>query len=160
MSSPIFSALPPFAGPNHTRIWEHLEALRLAGAQESANLGTRQAYTPVWSQSDGNALSIGNGTLTGLYTRIGKLVVGGVTLVRGTTTNHGTAFYAFSLPSNSVAYQQVWGAGSAKDYAVGVVGIAAGAVGLVGQNQRVSATWPGGWAAGNTISFFFAYMEA
>lgn len=58
------------------------------------------AYTPVWSQSNGAVLEIGNGTLTGRYKRIGKTVQWMVYWERGSTTQVGTTGqkYIFSLP--------------------------------------------------------------
>lgn len=57
-------------------------------------------YTPVWSQSNGTVLAIGNGVLTGRYRQLGKTVHWMVTWERGSTTNAGTTGqkYIWSLP--------------------------------------------------------------
>lgn len=59
--------------------------------------------TPVWSQSGGSILTIGNGTLAMRHRRVGsstsKTVHLRLDLVRGSTSNVGTAAYAWSLPA-------------------------------------------------------------
>lgn len=54
-------------------------------------------YTPTWSSS-GTQPSIGNGTLTGRYERLGDLVWVTINLVAGGTTGFGTGVYNLSLP--------------------------------------------------------------
>jgi len=58
------------------------------------------AYTPVWTAA-GTAPSLGNGTLSGRYIQLGKLVVLAFTFVAGTTTTFGTSDWFFTLPVNS-----------------------------------------------------------
>ena len=55
------------------------------------------AYTPTWT-SDGTQPTLGNGTLTGFYKQIGKLVCVRVIFIFGTTSNSGTGTWRFSLP--------------------------------------------------------------
>lgn len=60
--------------------------------------------TPTWSQTGGSVLSIGNGTLFMRYKQVGvssagKTVNLRLELVRGSTTNVGTAAYAWQLPA-------------------------------------------------------------
>ena len=155
-----FTELPQFVSSMHTRLWEHLEALRTAGVDLTASLGVRLSYTPTWSQSDGQTLQINNGSLTGRYMRLGKLVLGGGILTRGSNTNQGSSAYILGLPSPAAAYNLVWGAGQAKSHAVGVIGVGTAAIGLVGNGVRVSHTWPGSWATGEIISWQFMYFEA
>lgn len=57
-----------------------------------------QTFTPAWSQSGGTGLSIGNGTLEGRYVQIGRFVAFHILLVRGSTTNLGTASYVWTGP--------------------------------------------------------------
>ena len=56
------------------------------------------AFTPVWA-SFGTLPVLGNGTLTGKYTRSNKLVAFSIELVPGTTTTFGTGEYTFSTPT-------------------------------------------------------------
>jgi hypothetical protein len=55
------------------------------------------AYTPSWV-SGGVAPAIGNGSLTGQYTQVNKMVFGRMFLVAGSTTVFGTGSYNFGLP--------------------------------------------------------------
>ena len=62
-----------------------------------ANAGTWQSYTVSWTAATTNP-SIGNGTLSGRYTQIGKTVIGSISLTMGSTTTYGTGAWSFSLP--------------------------------------------------------------
>lgn len=55
------------------------------------------AYTPVWGSS-GTAPAVGNGTITGRYIKVGKLVFWKVSLVLGSTSTVGTGNYTWTLP--------------------------------------------------------------
>ena len=68
-------------------------------------------YAPVWASS-GTAPSIGNGTLIGAYTQIGKTTHCTLTFAAGSTTSFGTGTYTFSLPvtAATVAGQNFIGA--------------------------------------------------
>lgn len=59
--------------------------------------GAYTAYVPVWA-STGTAVALGNGTITGSYIQLGKLVHGRVTLTFGSTTTFGTGTYTLTLP--------------------------------------------------------------
>ena len=60
-------------------------------------LGASITYTPTWT-STGTAPSLGNGTLTGSYIRVGDMIAFTITLEMGSTTTFGTGEYRFSLP--------------------------------------------------------------
>jgi hypothetical protein len=63
-------------------------------------LGTYTAptvYTPSWTAA-GTAPDIGNGTIVGRYTQIGKTVFGNIYLGFGTTTTAGTGSWYFTFP--------------------------------------------------------------
>lgn len=55
-----------------------------------------QSYTPSWL---GGSPSIGNGTLTGKWRRVGDSVELSIAMVSGTTTTYGGGNWAFSLPT-------------------------------------------------------------
>lgn len=55
-----------------------------------------QTYTVSWTATGTPA--VGNGTLTGYYCQINKVVFGRVNLTAGTTTTYGTGNWYFSLP--------------------------------------------------------------
>lgn len=59
--------------------------------------GSWTAYVPVWT-STGTAPALGNGSLTGRYFQIGKLVTVWISLVMGSTTTFGSGVYFLSLP--------------------------------------------------------------
>ena len=56
-----------------------------------------QSYTPTWTASTTNP-TLGNGTLTGKYIQIGKLVVLNISFTFGSTTAFGTGDHYLSLP--------------------------------------------------------------
>lgn len=55
------------------------------------------SYTPAWTSS-GTAPVLNNGTLTGTYIQVGKLVIGQANLIMGSTTTFGTGNYRLSVP--------------------------------------------------------------
>lgn len=56
-----------------------------------------QSFTPTWTSS-GSAPSIGNGTLSGSYIKIGRTILFRVKFVGGSTTTWGTGNYFITLP--------------------------------------------------------------
>lgn len=63
---------------------------------------TSTSYTPTWTGSGSNP-AIGNGTLTGNYLRMGKLVHLVITVTMGSTTTFGTGAWSFGIPANTAA---------------------------------------------------------
>lgn len=62
------------------------------------------AFTPTWTAATTNP-AIGNGTISGAYCQINKMVVARYSIVAGSTTTYGTGDYYVSLPvSASSAY--------------------------------------------------------
>ena len=55
------------------------------------------SYTPTWS-TDGDAPSLGNGTITGYYIKIGRTIHYRIKLTWGSTTTGGTGTFTFTLP--------------------------------------------------------------
>ena len=75
-----------------------------------------ESWTPVWTGSTTNPV-IGNGTISGTYTRINKLVIAEGAIIMGSTTTYGTGTYRISLPfgtavavNGSVGYATVFDA--------------------------------------------------
>lgn len=62
--------------------------------------GIWQTYTPVWGSS-GTQPALGNGTLTGRYSILGKTCFAFMELTIGSTTTFGTGDYTLSLPFNN-----------------------------------------------------------
>jgi len=65
-------------------------------------VGNWQAYTVSWIASTTNP-SIGNGTLVGRYTQIGKTIMGNIFIKMGSTTTFGSGYWRFSLPKISAS---------------------------------------------------------
>ena len=65
-------------------------------------VGNWQAYTVSWTATTTNP-SIGNGTLVGRYTQIGKTIMGNILLICGSTTTFGSGYWIFSLPKVSAS---------------------------------------------------------
>jgi len=64
--------------------------------------GRFTAYTPTWTATTTNP-TIGNGTIAGSYTQLGKLVIVEARLLAGSTTTYGAGNYIMSLPVEAVA---------------------------------------------------------
>jgi hypothetical protein len=63
-------------------------------------LGAWQSYTVSWTADTTNP-SIGNGTLVGRYTQIGKTCILIIGLTMGSTTTYGSGNWSFSLPKTA-----------------------------------------------------------
>ena len=61
--------------------------------------GIWTAYTPTWTATSNP--DIGNGTLTGKYTIIGKTCHLNIYLLAGSTTTYGTGEWIFSIPKTA-----------------------------------------------------------
>ena len=70
--------------------------------------GVWQSYTPVWTAATTNP-SIGNGTLSGRYCLIGKLITAKIFLQLGTTSTPGSGAYSFTFPIAPLNYRLVSG---------------------------------------------------
>lgn len=66
-----------------------------------AEMGMYSSYTPTWTGSVTNP-AIGNGTLTGRYIIVGRIVFLDIQLIIGSTTTFGSGFWTFSLPLAAV----------------------------------------------------------
>ena len=66
---------------------------------DGAWAGAFTTYVPVWSSS-GTQPAIGNGTITGRYLQIGKLVYFIVSVTMGGPTPSGTGSYFISVPAD------------------------------------------------------------
>ena len=58
------------------------------------------AYTPTWTAATTNP-AIGNGSVTGLYMKVGRTTHVHVEMTAGTTTTYGAGQWSFSLPFTS-----------------------------------------------------------
>jgi hypothetical protein len=141
--------------------------------------GRVQTYTPTMTE-----WTLGNGTLTGAYVQVGKLVHGRVSLTFGsTTTASGTAGLGplFSAPvtvNATVDLGHEFGLGRIFDFSAGAtfpIAVRRGTGGLfqpsllskatvgtdfVTSDNTMSSTVPFTWATSDFIRFTFTYMAA
>ena len=85
------------------RLQEQISALRTIEVG-----GVWQDWTPVWTAATTNP-SIGNGTLSGRYCLIGKLITAKIFLQLGTTSTPGSGAYSFTFPIAPLNYRLVSG---------------------------------------------------
>lgn len=126
------------------------------------------AYTPVWSAS-GTAVSLGNGVITGAWMNTGKLVIGRIFLVMGSTTTYGTGNYSFTLPVASAVGNQ-WlplggcacrDASAAQTYGIeAFTGGASSVTAGLNSNARLGQLVPFTWANTDTLAISFTYEAA
>jgi hypothetical protein len=64
--------------------------------------GAWTSFTPVWTAT-GTAPALGNGSLSGKYARVNKLIVGTIVLIAGSTTTFGTGTFRFTFPVTSAS---------------------------------------------------------
>lgn len=132
-------------------------------------------YTPTWSASGGSPLpSIGNGTLTGTYVKIGQLVIVSVLLTGGSTTVWGTNSDAWTMTlpfqAANVSGLGYFGAGVAGDAGVSsyplIVTCAANATTVrflkttTGVSGNFTANDPFAWGTGDSLQFTLVYRAS
>jgi hypothetical protein len=114
-STPLFGIVKPTSGAEPADLYG--VATRLADSVEDAlaGLGQWEEYTPTWTASTSNP-TLGNGTLTGRFMRIGNLIHFRISLTFGSTTTVGSGLYAFTLPAEAANFGHVTvGTGTAYD---------------------------------------------
>lgn len=127
-------------------------------------------FTPTWT-STGTTPTLGNGTLTGKYIKIGKLVIAQIYLKFGSTTSGGTGNWRFALPEaafETVAaitgypgYAYVEDSGIASYFFAVRRGTAASDVALTRENgSEVSTSVPFTWGTNDFLQFEMAYGVA
>lgn len=148
--------------------WEHsATALDFGGAWT--------AYTPTWTAVTTNPV-LGNGTITGAYTQIGKTVHFRMNLTAGSTTTFGTGAWRFGLPVASVVLPSGHALninGYFEDLGVSPYGVTVARwvstttfdvlyhnAALNGQVIEVSNTTPFTWANGDLVRLMGTYEAA
>src|SRR5215471_2626881 len=145
----------------------------LASDTETLASYLTKTYVPTWG-SDDTAPVLGNGTLTGSYIQVGKLVLATTKLTIGSTSTLGTGTYYMSLPVQSAIW--VFGTGKITDVSLGVASPVtpetqtatlmralthlSGAVGSTATHGVVTASGPIPWASGDLIELTIAYFAA
>lgn len=75
----------------------HVNDLQDEVTAVETQLLTWTAYTPTWT-NNGTANSLGDGSITGSYRKVGTQVFFRVTLTWGSTTSAGSSFWFLSVP--------------------------------------------------------------
>lgn len=118
-------------------------------------------YTPSWTGTITNP-AIGNGTLDGRYTVMGKTLHLAFTLIAGSTTTFGSGFQVFGIPGGySAAYGCAFGAGRLLDNSatdrrmcLGLSTTSATGFNLAVYNgASITNTVPWTWAVNDSIIF-------
>lgn len=123
------------------------------------------SYAVSWTAVTTNP-SIGNGTLSGKYLQIGKLVIGSIDLAPGSTTTYGTGQWRFSIPITAADASMAVGSirlfdtsGSSNQSGV-FWQVSTTTVGPLTPSGQVSATFPFTWADGDRLAGTFIYQAA
>ncbi len=97
-------SLPSVASVAAGSIVDSMVAAGAAIAASKLALPGATPWSPAWTTT-GTAPAIGNGSIVGEYTEVGKLVTAFIVLTAGSTTTYGTGTWIFTLPVTShVAY--------------------------------------------------------
>jgi ribosomal protein S8E len=120
-------------------------------------------YTPTWAGASVNP-AIGNGSLTGKYTKAGNTVTVNITMTAGSTTTFGTGTWTFALPFNASESHAL----TALMIDTGTafyIGAAATSTGVVqidshGGSTPVASTVPFTWATGDVVIITGTYRIA
>lgn len=135
--------------------------------------GITTTYTPVWTTA-GTAPSLGNGSISGKYSLIGKQCVVRIFQKWGSTTNNGTGIFQWSLPITPVTGVDV------SDGMVGsaYLGVGSGYPGIAlmqtgsanpnkvilfgctGAAQAITGTVPVTWNSGSYVLATLTYQVA
>jgi len=90
------------AGVKYAKVANAQVDAAAAIAQSKLAFDAVQTYAPTWTGSAVNP-AIGNGTITGRYVQIGKMVWLRIKMLAGTTTTFGTGDWRFTLPVAAAA---------------------------------------------------------
>jgi hypothetical protein len=144
---------------------------KLTAANLNLINGEWVAFTPAWTTVGAGAdPTLGNGTLTAQYSRVGRNIDVSLRLVIGSTTTVGSGDWSLSLPvTPSATHANLETTGSclslcAGSYRHDVILISSGASTLlmigVAAGSFYKSTTPGVWATGNFLNLAFTYKAA
>ena len=129
---------------------------------QNLNINDAGNYAVTWAAS-GAQPAIGNGSLSGRYSRSGNTVTVSITLTGGSTTTWGTGSYTFSLPyparEQAAGSCYILDAGTGYFAPVALVGLGSSTVAayLPGGANIVGATQPMTWATNDQITITLTY---
>lgn len=124
-----------------------------------------QTYTPAWTAASSNP-SLGDGTLTGYYTKVGRTVTATVRLAMGSTTTFGSGIWYITLPFAASTSIPQHGScvmvDSGTNNYLGVVmplqdGTARAVVFANAAANNVGSAVPFTWASGDELRFTITY---
>lgn len=147
---------------------QDLTAAELNGATD----GTWTSYTPTWRGLTTNP-ALGNGTLSGAWSKLGRTRTVRINLLPGSTTTYGTGSWAFDLPAaaavvNGFTGFPIW-LGDAYGFEAGVANRFGVSRVLSGESvltitddsaSRWDATTPHTWAFSDMLAIQITYETA
>ena len=146
---------------------DKLDGLNSTDFVLASGFGEWVTYTPTWTSNIGTP-SLGNGTITGKYFRLGKMVIVNMSLTFGSTTSAaGTSTWYISLPITSAGSGHgVWVAyESGVKFYTGILQVSTGTTTIVGfyapdGQGHLSETRPHTWKANDYLNFTAIYQVA
>jgi hypothetical protein len=136
--------------------------LPLTGTNLIATSTSWATYTPTWTGSSSNP-AIGNGTIVGRFTIVGKTVNVYVKITMGSTTTYGagtwritlpfTAYASAILPTTFILASSRFQGLSYTEFAANTTYVTP----VVSPGSGVTSTIPGTWGSGHTLSFSGSY---
>ena len=134
---------------------EHMQDMAEAIDDDvSGLLGGWTAFTPTFGASAGSP-ALGNGTIGGRYKRLGKTVTFTAKMTWGSTTNSGTGFLRFGLPSARISTVDFLGDAMLLDSSAGTAGYVTATCLAGGTDNFVLIGAAAGGFVTNTIPFTF-----
>lgn len=127
-----------------------------------------QSYTPTWTGTTTNP-TLGNGTLTGEWSRRGNRISVDITLTIGSTTTLGSGTWEFTVPVAPYAFSSykvgpAWLYASSGVFTAGVAqlnpALSAAYLWANGQSAQSGPSVGGPWGAGAQIQFHIEYQCA
>ena len=107
------------------------------------------SYTPTWTATTTNP-SIGNGTITGEWRRVGDSMEIRIRVISGTSTTYGSGYYKFGLPSGYTILSKGADTSFGVAYALNIAG-GSDYVGMPGEVSGVSTTTQVGVRPGSSL---------
>jgi hypothetical protein len=123
---------------------------------------TSETFTPTIVGNTSGSVTIGNGTLTGTYIRLQKLVVATYALTWGsTTTNTTVGLWLFSVPIGNAlrgnAMGRILDAGATYYRVTGLASTNKMILQATDTGSEVQTNTPMTWATNDTLSVTFVY---
>jgi hypothetical protein len=129
------------------------------------SLAVWTAYAPTWTASGGTT-TLGNGTLTGRYIQVGKLVVAQISMLWGSTTSCTGTTWFFTAPvtANNVINQPgsllMYDASAAYFTGIALLNTSGTIQALNSNGALVTGTAPFTWTNPDTLILSISYEAA